>query len=38
MLVKKRHFAEGMFIDDVGDDDSSNPPSTNESHQMLDTE
>lgn len=35
---KKGQEAEGMFIDDVGDDDSSNPPSTNESHQMLDTE
>ncbi|USI85770.1 VacJ family lipoprotein [Acinetobacter johnsonii] len=35
---KKGQEAEGMFIDEVGDDDSSNPPSTNESHQMLDTE
>ncbi|MDH1517935.1 VacJ family lipoprotein [Acinetobacter johnsonii] len=35
---KKGQEAEGMFIDDVSDDDSSNPPSTNESHQMLDTE
>ena len=35
---KKGQEAEGMFIDDVGDDDSSNPPSTNESHQMLDKE
>ena len=35
---KKGQEAEGMFIDDVGDDDSSNPPSTNESHQILDTE
>lgn len=35
---KKGQEAEGMFIDDVGDDDSSNSPSTNESHQMLDTE
>lgn len=35
---KKGQEAEGMFIDDVGDDDSSSSPSTNESHQMLDTE
>lgn len=35
---KKGQEAEGMFIDEVGDDDSSNPPSTNESHQILDTE
>ncbi|MDD0802201.1 MULTISPECIES: MlaA family lipoprotein [Acinetobacter] len=35
---KKGHESEGMFIDDVGDDDSSSSPSTNESHQMLDTE
>lgn len=35
---KKGQEAEGMFIDDLGDDDSSNSPSTNESHQMLDTE
>lgn len=35
---KKGQEAEGMFIDDVGDEDSSNSPSTNESHQMLDTE
>ena len=35
---KKGQEAEGMFIDDVSDDDSSSSPSTNESHQMLDTE
>lgn len=35
---KKGQEAEGMFIDEVGDDDSSRSPSTNESHQMLDTE
>lgn len=35
---KKGQEAEGMFIDEVGDDDSSSSPSTNESHQMLDTE
>ena len=35
---KKGQEAEGMFIDDVTDDDSSSSPSTNESHQMLDTE
>ncbi len=35
---KKGQESEGMFIDDVGDDDSSSSPSTNESHQMLDTE
>ena len=35
---KKGQEAEGMFIDDVIDDDSSSSPSTNESHQMLDTE
>lgn len=35
---KKGQESEGMFIDDVGDDDSSSSPSTNESRQMLDTE
>ena len=35
---KKGQEAEGMFIDEVSDDDSSSSPSTNESHQMLDTE
>ena len=35
---KKGQEAEGMFIDDVSYDDSSSSPSTNESHQMLDTE
>ena len=35
---KKGQEAEGMFIDEVGDDDSSSSPSTNESRQMLDTE
>lgn len=35
---KKGQEAEGMLIDDVSDDDSSSSPSTNESHQMLDTE
>ena len=35
---KKGQEAEGMFIDEVGDDDDSSSPSTNESHQMLDTE
>lgn len=33
---KKGQEAEGMFIDDVSDDDDT--PSFNESHQMLDTE
>ena len=35
---KKGVEAEGMFIDDVGDDDSTDSPSSNQSHQMLDTE
>ena len=38
LAEKKGQEAEGMFIDEVGDDDSSSSPSTNESHQMLDTE
>ncbi len=35
---KKGVEAEGMFIDDVGDDDSTDSPSSNQSHQMLDME
>lgn len=35
---KKGVEAEGMFIDDVSDDDSTDSPSSNQSHQMLDTE